>query len=242
MNRKRSTFVRAGLLAAALTVSLGLVAGAAEAQKKKKGGKGGTVNVATTSATVLPPTIPAQPPGCIPFPPGPQCTTPASSSLVKVPLTVGKKAKGKVVGPNGVSVTYTLASGTAGSASLLMLMLTAPNGRTIFVANPAFGDSNVTTIGPVTVTPNSPFSPCPPNAVGPVTICETEHADSTVRPPNWTGIFGQPSLATFAGVPARGVWTLRLRNIGLTGSATLVSADVAISTVPASKGAGKKKK
>jgi len=235
-------------LASVLVLVLCFAASTGTATAKKKGGKN-SVTVAKTAPTTLPPTTPRQPPGCFPGPPIPglpQCTTPAIVPLVTVPLRVGKKAKGKVVSDNSVSITYTVtgppsAGPTAPApAGFVQLALTAPNGRTVFLLGPGFGDTKATTIGPVTLTPDSPFGPCQPDSSQSVTVCAENDPDHNVRPPNWAGTVGQPSLAWFGGVPARGTWTIRARNAANTGFATLnnVSITVGLASKPTS-GKGK---
>jgi hypothetical protein len=251
MSRSRTRGALIGVLALTLCVTVGMTAGVAEAQKKKKkgGGTGGTVTVATTAPTSIPPGTAAQPPGCSPFiPPG--CTTQGSNSLVLVPLRVGKQAKGKTVDFNSVSITYSL-TGTArsgmipASAAFVNLALTAPNGRTVGILNPGFGDANATSIGPVTVTPNSPNMPCPlVDSTDPVSVCGVNSdPDQTVGPPSYTGTIGNAALADFGGIRAAGTWTVRARNSGTNAAATLsnVSLEIGVTGGKAGK-KGKKKK
>jgi hypothetical protein len=250
MSRRRTRGTLIGVLALALCVTVGMTAGVAEAQKKKKkgGGKGGTVTVAKTTPTTLPPSIAAQPPGCSPFVP-PICTTPGTTSLTLVPLAVGKQAKGKTVDFNSVSVTYSISgaprSGTTpGSASQVQVSLTAPNGRTVPMPPVAFGDLNATTVGPLTVTPNSPNISCQQvDSSGPTSVCMSNNdPDQTVGPPAWTGTVGNPGLAVLGGIPAAGTWTVRARNFSSAAAATLSNVSLSVKTTGGKAKKGKKKK
>jgi hypothetical protein len=253
MSRRRPRGALIGVTALALCVTVGMTAGVAEAQKKKKkGGKGGTVTVAKTTPTSLPPSTPPQPPGCNPFVP-PICTIPGATSLVLVPLTAGKQAKGKTVDFNSVSITYSVTgaarSGTnPASASQVALALTAPNGRTIPMPPAAQVDANATTVGPLTVTTNSPNTACPfVDSSGPTSVClANSDPDQTVGPPAWTGTLGNPGLGLLGGIPAAGTWTVRARNASTNAPATLSNVSLSIKTTGGKSGKkgkkGKKKK
>ena len=224
MKGRKSRLALMGVLALALSVTVGLVSGSvADAKKKKK--KGGNSITVSAGPTVVPPSTPA--------PPTPPDTV-INRSLVKVPLNVGKKAKGKVVSFDSFSASFTI-TGTArtgagtgnnqpASASEIEIMVVAPNGRTVGVLNPGEGDDNATTIGPVTVTPDSPFNVCPTTTTGTngtTTICGVNDPDGTVKPPTYAGTVGQDTLSHFGGVPARGTWTAEFRNFSRINPATV---------------------
>jgi hypothetical protein len=250
MSRRRTRGTLIGVLALTLCVTVGMTAGVAEGQKKKKKGgtKGGTVTVAKATPTPLPASTPPQPPGCTPFIP-PICTAPGATSLVLVPLTVGKQAKGKTVDFNSVSVTYSVtgAARTAtdpASASQVSLAVTAPNGRTVPLPPAGFGDANAISVGPLTVTPNSPNTACQiVDSSGPTSICmANSDPDQTVGPPAWTGTIGNPGLALLGGIPAAGTWTVRARNASTTAPATLSNVSLSVKTTGGKAKKGKKKK
>ena len=262
MKGKKSRFARIWVLALALSVTVGVVSGSvADAKKKGKKKGGNTVTVSTTGPATVPPST-LQPPGCSPFGGGTPCTAPEKQSLVTVPLTVGKKAKGTVVGADSVRITFTLTGdprvpGTPGpgpgpfpvgevpaGTSSLALSLTAPNGRTISLETP--GDPNATTVGPVTETANSPISFCTQNFVIPTpatTTCAIEDPEGTVVPPTWAGTIGNPELSDFAGISARGTWAMKVRNLSTQSTGVLSSASLQIplQAASASGGGGKKK-
>jgi hypothetical protein len=179
LGRRISTAAAVGCIALLAGALLG---GTADA-KKSKGGK------VTASAAAV-----AIPPG-----------SSAGATLTAVPLTIGKKAKGKVVGANAPTLTYSL-RGDAGFLSFfnISLRLTAPNGRTIFITDPA---NNETAIGPLTLTANSPVLPCT-QPVGPPAPCDPE---ATLHSP-FAGTMGLEPLAEFSGIPAKGTWTLKAIN------------------------------
>jgi hypothetical protein len=111
----------------------------------------------------------------------------------------------------------------------------SPNGREISVDNPGFFDDNATTIGPVVVTPDSPFFGCDFDDSGPATVCDTgsiQDPEATVRPPTWAGTVGDTGLALFGGVPARGTWTVEFRNFSIvtTGTVSNVSLTLGLSS------------
>jgi hypothetical protein len=199
--------------------------------KKKKGKKGASsVTVSRTTPTVIPPT-----------PAGPGTKT----SLVAIPLTVGKKAKGKVVSADSVAATYSF-TGTppvapdAGSLWETDLSITAPNGRTVGLDPPGFNDPNTSATGPTTETANSPFFEC--NLVNGFPtpqpdVCDTsqqQDPDATLVPPAYVGTKGNGNLALFAGIPAKGTWTVKARNFGTTlGASTLTNITLRIGLAPA---------
>jgi hypothetical protein len=179
-----------------------LLGGTADAKKKKKT-KGGNV---TASAAAVP--VPAG--------------SAAGATLTLVPLTIGNKAKGKVVGASAPILTYSLA-GDAGFLGFnsISLRLTAPNGRTTFVTNPANPES---AIGPLTLTANSPVMPCPAS-IGPPPPCDPE---ATLHSP-FAGTMGFETLAEFSGIPAKGTWTMKAVNRS-THAATLGPVSLTVPT------------
>jgi hypothetical protein len=259
MRGRNSRFALMGVLALAATLMLGLVSGSV-AEAKKKGKKGGnSLTVGTTGPVTVPPSTPL-PAGCDPNGGGNPCTG-QKTSFVAVPLAVGKKAKGKVVSPESVSVTYALSgdprrpnpnppppgpfpfptNDIAAGASALSLSITAPNGRTIGVDTP--DDPNATTVGPVTETANSPFTFCGTNFAFPfpaTTTCSGQDPDEVVGPPAWTGTIGNPELSDFSGLGARGTWTVRVRNGSTMSTGVVSSFSLQIPLQVSSGGGGKK--
>jgi hypothetical protein len=199
MKRKRSRLALIGVLALALCVAVGLMAGSAVGAKKK-GKKKSAKQVTATSTAVT--NIP-------PAPNGDQV------SFTSIPLTVGKKAKGKLVSGSSVTVTFSItepgfAGAGTGDTGHLGLELTAPNGRSLFLTYP--DDHDVGAIGPVTLSPNTPNEPCIPNTPPPPPPCADP--EDVVGPP-YAGTLKDLDLAFFTGVPARGTWTFKVLN-GLT--------------------------
>jgi hypothetical protein len=209
---KTSRLALFGVLALVLSVTVGLVSGSvADAKKKKK--KSGTVTVSKTTPT----TIPAK-------------ASPASNdSLTTVPLTVGKKAKGKVVGWDSLTVTSTFTGSDDQALGNISARLTAPNGRTVGLASPAwnFTGTGNTTSGPLTETPDSPFGLCF-SGPGPNNPCPGGNfggPENTVGPP-YVGTVANNDLALFGGVPAKGTWIVKLLNGSDTTTAVLNSITV----------------
>jgi hypothetical protein len=185
MTRKRSRLALLGVLSGVVSVIVGIVSGgAAYAKKKKKAA--GKVTVSKTTPTAIP-----------------QAGT-DFAGIVRVPLTVGKKAKGKVVGWDSLTATYTL-TGSVGFIDSVNIKVTAPNGRTVFLGNPA--NNTDATVGPLTQTPNSPVDTCHPDPTPPPVGCPGFNSDETLAPP-FAGTIGNVELAFFGGVPAKGTWTV----------------------------------
>jgi hypothetical protein len=115
-------------------------------------------------------------------------------------ITVGKKFRGKSVGD--LKVTYQTTGANPNSAEGLNFRLTAPNSRMIDVRPGGFGGQS---IGPLTVTANSPVTVCqfPPPCADPA---------STLNRP-YAGTAGNPKLALFEGVPMRGNWKLSVLDL-----------------------------
>jgi len=232
MKSRRSRLALLGVLALAISVTVGLVSGSvADAKKKGKGKSTGSVTI------VAPPTV--VPPSTPPPPLTPDTVT--NRSVVSVPLNVGKKAKGKVVSLDSVAISFQITGSprananapgdTPAAASEIGISLIAPNGRTVGGLNPARGDENATTIGPVTVTPDSPFGVCSTHETGTngdTTICDVNDPNDVVRPPSYTGTVGDSALALLGGVPARGMWTAQFRNFSHVTAATVASFSAVI--------------
>jgi hypothetical protein len=210
MTRSRSRFALLGVLALSMCVTLGLMAGAADAKKKgkKKGAK--QVTVAKTTPTAIPAGD----------------ATEALAGVASVPLTVGEKAKGKVV--SSVAVTYQLTD-PAGGLDDVDPKLIAPNGRRLFIDNPTqfFGDDTSTVMGPLTTTPNSPTGYCFPNPTPPPSGCPSGDPDNTLGPP-FAGTAGDVDLALFNGIGARGTWTFKANNFSTATTHVLSSVSIRI--------------
>jgi hypothetical protein len=218
MRTRRSRLALLGVLALAMCVMFALTAGAAEAKKKgkKKGAKSVTVSKTTPTA------IPAKP------------TLEGNDTMVSIPLTVGKKAKGKVVGWDSLTVTTTFSSGSNQGLVDLGAKVTAPNGRTVFLVNPPplTGIADITTAGPTTETPNSPFSFCAPEPTNPCPGGLSQDPEATVGPP-YAGTVGNSELTKFGGVPARGTWTVKAFNEGdVPGALNSVSITMTLKNAP----------
>ena len=173
-------------LVATLAVALSLGAPvAAEAKKKAK--------TFSEQKAVDAPIPPSPPPGV--------ALTPLTSEL-KVP----KKFKGKRVGDLNVTGIQT-SGNTAGAADDLMVLLSAPSGRTVVLLS-GIGDVS---IGPLTLDDDTPVSICD----DPTPPCE-DSRDALNRPfagtanllTTFNSTPGGP-LSDFNGIKMRGTWTLR---------------------------------
>jgi hypothetical protein len=219
MKRRRSRLALIGMLALAISVTVGLMAGSADAKKKgkKKGAKQVTVSKSTPTA------IPAG-----------DATT-GIAGVASVPLTVGKKAKGMVV--NSVAVTYQL-SDPAGFLDDIDPKLIAPNGRRLFIDNPAqffSGGDLLTVMGPLTTTPNSATGYCFPNPAPPPPGCPSGDLDDTLGPP-FAGTAGDVDLALFTGVGAKGTWQFKALNFSTETTHVLNSVRIQIGLQSVPKG------
>jgi small nuclear ribonucleoprotein (snRNP)-like protein len=215
MKSKKSRLAVVGVLALAICLAVGLATGSAEAKKKKKAA--GSVTISQTAPT----TIPAK------------SSATVNDTMVSIPLTVGKKAKGKVVGWDSLTVTSTFSSSTTPGLGSLYGEITAPNGRTEQLNNPfasSFGGN--TTSGPLTETPNSPFTACFPNAANPCPGGTSQFPEATVGPP-YAGTVGNEALEGFGGVPAKGTWTVKVFNGSLVqGTLNSISITMTLKTAP----------
>lgn len=219
MKRRKSRLALLGVLALAISVTVGLASGsvadAKKGKKKKKGGNTVTLNVGTTG---IPPAIASSP------------AAEGKAGFVSIPLNVGKKAKGKVVGWDTLTVTSTFTGSTGAALGSIGADVVAPNGRTEGLISPvsdAFlqtdpNTGNVTS-GPLTETPNSANSLCLRDP-GPPANPPCFFQDQVVNPPNYAGFIGNEGLEGFGGVPARGTWQLRLFNSSGTTTAILNGA------------------
>jgi hypothetical protein len=218
MKQRRSRLALLGVMALALCVTLGLMVGAADAKKGK--GKKKKSPHQVTAAVATPTPIPAGD------------GTNEVAGVASVALNVGKKAKGKVVNANNLFVTYQL-SDPGGFLDDIDLKLVAPNGRAIFLDNPAgfFGDGDtLTVVGPLTTTPNSSVGYCFPNPAPPPAGCPDGDPDNNLAPP-FAGVARDFDLANFAGVPARGTWTMKALNFSTVSTHVLDSAKIQLGLV-----------
>jgi hypothetical protein len=201
MKRKRSRIALVGVLALALSVTVGLVSGSvADAKKKKGGGNGRSFTVAKTAPTVVP-----------------QAPSPTGATVAKIPIGVvgGKATKGKVISLNGVNLTTTFAGSpgfVGGANGGVSAQLVGPSGRTAVVANP-FGNgvNTETSSGPLTETPNSSLDVCVPDTPAPPPPCADP--DAIVGPP-YIGTIGNEGLLNFVGSGPRGTWFIKVANLG----------------------------
>jgi hypothetical protein len=182
--------------------------GTADAKKKHKKGAN-SVTVSKTAATAIPK------------------ASATVGSKTDVPLVIGNKAKGKVVGADAPSLTLSM-SGDAGALSgmSMEMQLIAPNGRAVFLFPPAGGES---AWGPTTYTANSSVGPCQPGPTPPPPPCFDPN--DTLGPP-YAGTVGDTDLTAFNGIRAKGTWTVRVLNFEDTHAATLgpVSLTVPLKT------------
>jgi len=186
MKSKRSRLAIVGVLTLALTATVGLTAGDAAAKKKKKK----SATVASVSNTT-PRAIPDRPPGAN-----------TVEGRLDTVLTVGKKFKGKTVGT--LEVTFQTTGDSTDSASDIEIDITAPNGYRLpgdWWDNSIGGQS----IGPLTVTPNSPVRTC--NSATPP--CG-DPFETLNRP--FAGTVGDNTFQWFRGLPMRGNWTVTARD------------------------------
>jgi hypothetical protein len=215
MHQKRSRLAVLGIAALSVCVAVGLSSGAAEAKKKGKKKSVKQITVSRTTPTAIPPASTDQ------------------DSLTAIPLTVGKKAKGKVVSGNAVKVTFSVTdpdfTGTDGDTGHLGLAVQSPSGRQLFLDYP--DDHDIGTLGPLTLSPDSFVGPCEPDATPPPPPCE--NPEDTLPPP-YAGTISNPLLALFTGAAARGTWVIKVFNNDDAAGLTLnsVSLDIGLQSVP----------
>jgi hypothetical protein len=225
MKRRRSRLTLLGVLALAVCVTVGLAGGADAAKKKgkKKGVK--QITVSKTTPTDIPP-----------------APNDDQDSLTSIPLTVGKKAKGKVVSGNSVKATVTVSdpnfTGTDGDTGHVGLVVQSPSGRQVFLSQP--DDHNIGTLGPITFSPDAATFACVPDTPPPPPPCSNPEA--TLGPP-YAGTVGEYDLAIFTGVTARGTWNFRVFNDDPTQGVVInsVSLNIGLQSVPKEPKAPKKK-
>jgi hypothetical protein len=194
VKRKRSRLALFGVLALALSVTVGITAGSVEAKKKK---------VKTFSETVKPNLAIPDDPGA------PADTGPIVTSEIKVPK---KKYKKSLVGD--VNVTGLTTTGSAlDAADDLYAFLSAPNNRTILLFTEV-GDQN---LGPWTMDDDTRQSICDDD----VPPCGEPYAFATLFQPfagtanlllNNDDVGGAPGgpLSNFDGLKMKGTWTLSI--------------------------------
>ena len=202
MKGKKSRLALMGVLALAISVTVGLVAGSvAEAKKKKK-----SSNVAQVSNNV-PRTIPDRVPG-------------AGNPYGRLDTTfnVGKKFKGRSVG--SLELTFQTTGDAANAAGDLQVDVIAPNGYRLpgnWWDN-SIGGQN---IGPLTITPNSPVRTCD-TATPPC----SDPFQTLNRP--FAGTVGDNTFQWFRGLPMRGTWTVVVTDQSATKTSVLNSVALKI--------------
>lgn len=187
MKSKRSRLALMGVLVLALSVTVGLASGSvADAKKKKKRG----ARVANVS-NKTPRVIPDRPVGAG-----------AVDGRLDTTLRVGKKFKGKAVGT--LELTFQTTGDVANAANDIEIDITAPNGYRLpgnWWDNSIGGQS----IGPLTITPNSPVRTC--NSATPP--CSDPF--STLNRP-FAGTVGDNTFMWFRGLPMRGNWIVTAKD------------------------------
>ena len=215
MKSKRSRIALMGVLALAISVTVGLVSGSVADAKKKKAKGAKSFTISKTTGTTIPP----------------RSSATAPNSFVKVPIgTVGgKKLKKKIIGFSTVTVTSTF-NGDAGFANSIQATVISPVGRNATLTNPTANSNNTpteTVSGPTTETPNSSTLVCVPQSSPPFGFAQPpcSDPDATLGPP-YAGTISNAGLAVFEGTKPQGTWFVKLRNTSSTTSATLSSITV----------------
>jgi hypothetical protein len=213
MRNKRSRLALFGVLALALSVTVGPAVDVAAGQKKgKKGAR--TFTAAKTAPTIIPAAISLGGGNVI-------------AGRVDIPLTVGKKAKGKVVGFDTVSATHTLSAGAVDVLDDIDTSLLNPKRREVGLITPQ--DGNTIFIGPLTQTPNSDAGVCVGGAAPPPPPCP--NPGNTLGPP-YAGTVGNNGLVLFNGGAARGTWFYRFLNFNPAATATANSVKIEGNLIP----------
>jgi hypothetical protein len=198
MKRRRSRLALAGVMVLALSVTVGFAAGGVADAKKKKPKKVSNTVTVTASNAAIPDR--AALPVTAPF------------GKVDVPLTIGKKFKGRVVAADSVAVTVQTTGTAAGAPDDLEFRLINPKGRKVFLEGDLGDTTSSANLGPLTITPNSPVEPCStPPCVNP---------DQTLVPP-FAGTLGNSELALYTGTGVQGTWILRVFDDTPTKTSTL---------------------
>jgi hypothetical protein len=202
MKNKRSRLALLGVLALAISLTVGLTAGVAEAQKKgKKGRKAKPVKVVDPATHILPPAVEIGDGERV-----------ASQAIVTL-NTPNKATKGKAISPDSVTATYNIsgvppAPPAFGGPGFVGINL-QHRGREVGLPTPF--DGGTTLIGTVTASPNSNVAFCVPDAAPPPPPC-TDPAFSCQRPYACTVQANQ--LTVFGLTKAKGPFIFRLLNFG----------------------------
>jgi hypothetical protein len=205
MKGKKPRLALMGVLALAISVTVGLAAGTAAQAKKKKSTK-----TAVTSKTVNA-AIPDHVGGANP-----------RDGELDVALPVGKKFKGKTVGADGVSLTFQTTGDSPTSGGDLAIYVVSPKGRLV-VINPSLGSLGGQSIGPLTLSPNSPVGLCnqaTPPCANPL---------QTLNRP-FVGTAGDTGLANFHGTQVQGTWKVIFEDQTGTKTSVVNSVKLAIAT------------
>jgi hypothetical protein len=182
MRGRRNRYVVAGVLALSLCLAAGLAPGTAGAKGKSKKGS------ATANVTVN---------GNLAIPTAPSAT---ARGILTSTATIGKKFKGKQIGDVNITLTGG-ASGAGSSINSLTGRLTAPNGATVSLFSDfLFGQ----VLGPLTLDDETPFF---------LNGGATPSPDPDARNAPYAGTAqANNAFSIMDGGPARGTWTLRIRN------------------------------
>jgi hypothetical protein len=220
MKNRKSSLSLMGVLALAICLILGLATGGvANAKKKTKRRSVGSVTLTKTTPTAIPAATAAT------------ATSAGRNGFVSVPLTVGKKAKGKVVGWDSVVLTTTFTGSAPAALSSVFMEITAPQGQTVGndyetrLINPV-PDGTSTRSGPLTETPLSPFRVCASDP-GPPPVPPCADPEAVVTSP-YVGTVGSNGLTYFNNVPVRGTWQVKLFNLSATTTATLNAVSLSL--------------
>jgi hypothetical protein len=204
---KRSGLALMGVLALALSVTVGLTAGSVADAKKKKKAKGNTAVVSKALNAPIPDR---------------SGVAPNLFGQLDTVLRIGKKWKGRVVAADSVKVTFQTTGSGPNAADDLDFYLIAPNGRKVALTGD-IGDQN---IGPLTLTPNSPVDLC--DATAPP--CPDPQANLN-RP--FAGTAGNNQLALFTGIGMRGNWIFRVQDTSAAGGTTSILNSVRLEVTAA---------
>jgi hypothetical protein len=196
MRSRRPRLALLGVLALALTVTVGLVSGSvADAKKNKK-----SANVATVSNNT-PRAIPDRAAG-----------VGTTYGRLDTNLTVGKKFKGKSVGT--LELTFQTTGNSADASDDVRFDIIAPNGYRLPWNWTDNNIDNSQNIGPLTITPNSPFRTCDLT-----TTCSDPF--QTLHAP-YVGTVGDNTFQWFRGLPMKGVWDVVFLDSSSAGSKTSI--------------------